>query len=147
MKITEASLSIEPADDGSPYFLVEVDYAIDSQGVALTDNERVVITLQAAGAGDPADHGTIQPLDLVLADVPIAPDGTEPIRGAVQRRIHRQVLDVDQDWWMSAEDGEPIPIAEFKDRLIAQVEVRRSMTVSAARTNVFIGSFGPLASR
>ena len=146
MRVVDATLRIGSGVEASPYCTVEVAYDIEIEPTDTPlDGLRAVVILRAAGPDEITEHGHVHPLELVLADEPIEATGPGKVSGRAARLVHRHVLDVDEDWWASDEDGQLVPIAEFRDRLIAQVEIRRSTVVAAARTNVFVGSFGPLA--
>lgn len=79
----------------------------------------------------------------------LAGDADALVPGSLERRLEREVvrvdLDVEQDWWDTDQAGGTLPIAEFADHLVAEIEVRaRDHVVASAVTPTVTGSWGAL---
>lgn len=70
-------------------------------------------------------------------------------RGGTARRfeklVHRNDLDVEQDWWRAGQGGETEEIAEWIDHLVADIRLEHSgRIVDQVTTAVVSGSWGVL---
>lgn len=145
--LSEARLSID-ADPSRPHrrsVTVRYRVAFSAAEVAVGQVFAERVVLQAVPNPDPAAHGQVHPLNLVLADRAVVAD-TPLAEREVSMSVPRHVLDVDQDWWQSDESGEPRPIAEFEDRLVAQIDLVAYVPPPPVQvqTNIVSGSWGVL---
>lgn len=145
--LIDAHLSIE-ADPGRSHrrqvtVRFRVKFTPAEVAVGQVFAERV--TLQSVPNADPSAHGQVHPLNLVLADRALVAQAGGAER-EVTLSVPRHVLDVDQDWWRSDESGQPEPIAEFEDRLVAQIDLVAYVPPPPlhAQTNIVTGSWGVL---
>lgn len=84
----------------------------------------------------------IEPL-LCGSDSYVMADGA--VARVFERDLSRYRLDVEQDWWSTAQDGSVRPIAEWADHLVAEIRLTVDDTlVAAATTAVLSGSWGAL---
>jgi hypothetical protein len=145
--LSDAELSIEPDPDRPNRRRVTVRFRLAftpaEQAVGQVFSERV--TLRSVPNDDPADHGPVHSLNLVLADDAVVAAGPATER-EVTRSVPRHVLDVDEDWWQAAEDGTTQPVAEYLDRVVADIELVAYAPPPPlhARTNTVSGSWGVL---
>jgi hypothetical protein len=145
--VSDAELSIEPDPERPNRRRVTVRFRVGftpaEQAVRQVFSERV--TLRSVPNDDPADHGPVHSLNLVLADDAVIAEGPQAER-VVAASVPRHVLDVDEDWWQTAEDGTTQPVAEYVDRLVAEIELVAYVPPPPlqVRTNTVSGSWGVL---
>jgi hypothetical protein len=145
--LSDARLSIEPDPDRPNRRRVTVQFR-----VAFTPAEQAVrqvfaerVTLHSVPDEGASGHGRVHSLNLVLADDAVVADGPETERSVVAS-VPRHVLDVDEDWWQAAEDGTTQPVAEYVDRLVAEIDLVAYVPPPPlqGRTNTVSGSWGVL---
>lgn len=143
--IVQPTLAVDRRDAASAnHRVVRVDYQLeidpDDPVVGKQVSERIVVHAidlhDAAGRPDPAPV-------LRIERTFVARPGRHH-RGALET-IARITLDVEGDWWASSLDGEPIPIAEWADHLVADIIVQAGEnSLAAATTPIVTGSWGVL---
>ena len=144
VRIEDLQLVVTTVDDHPASRRVCVDYALDVEPddpvVGRFVEERTVV--RAVDEHDAA----VAPSDLPVVEVVTtftASAGRR--RRTVYATVHRLQLDVEGDWWAADLGGEPLPIAEWLDHLVAEVELLvDGHLVATATTPVLTGSWGVL---
>lgn len=143
--ISTPSLMIAPDPGGRPgrrLLRLAYDLTLDPGEAAgpQTFEERVVV--HAVDEHDAAVPPTGQPV--LRCTATFEPASTE-VHRSVDRPVERADLDVEQDWWATSNEGEPIPIAEWLDHLVGEISLwRDGEQVASASTAVVTGSWGAL---
>ena len=145
--LSDAQLSIEPDPERPNRRRVTVRFRVgfspSEQAVGQVFAERV--TLRSVPNEDASGYMRVHSLNLVLADDAVVAHGPQVEREVVAS-VPRHVLDVDEDWWQTAEDGSTQPVAEYVDRLVAEIELVAYVPPPPlqAQTNTVSGSWGVL---
>lgn len=76
-------------------------------------------------------------------DTYVVTAGTHP--RSVEAVVNRVDLDVEQDWWEADQGGDPVPIAEWLDHVVADIRLEFvGGAVVTATTPTVTGSWGAL---
>lgn len=116
----------------------EVHVGGDLDGVTLTET----IIVRAARAIDAPVKPTSEPVVVSRQEFPAVVGSTERRTEVI---VDRSSLDVTLDWWSSGHGGETEPIAEWVDRIVADVQLSIGDDVVAqATTPIVEGSWGAI---
>jgi hypothetical protein len=98
------------------------------------------VVLHGVSCHDAPVEPTTEPLYRVQAVYP-AIEGA--VHRAIDQRVQRTDLDVEQDWWSNAQDGAVVAIAEWVDHVVAEIQIVCNGQIQAeAATPIISGSWG-----
>ncbi len=144
VELRDPVLTVEPVEGHPGQRRLRVGYEIDcgaSDRIAGREvGER--ISVHAIDEHDAAVRPTREPI-VESTDLFAVDEGTTRRESDwVCRRVD---LDVQQDWWSSSPGGDPIPIAEWRDHIVADITLTMSGRVIAqVQTPVVTGSWGAI---
>ncbi len=144
VELRDPELTVETVDEHPGQRRVRVRYALVCEpGDRIVDREiGERISVHAIDEHDAAVRPTREPI-VESTDVFTAGEGTTP--RDIDWVCRRVDLDVQQDWWSSSPGGDPIPIAEWRDHIVADVTLSMSgRVVAQVRTPVVTGSWGAI---
>ncbi|MDH3752933.1 MAG: hypothetical protein OEU32_03585 [Acidimicrobiia bacterium] len=142
--ISEPRLSVELVSDhpGRRFVRIEYELEVDSTDPLIGRELTEHIVVHAVDEHDAPILPSPGPV-VVRSDRLVIEPGRQP-RATVQA-VHRVELDVEQDQWRSDHAGEPLPIAEWLDHLVADISLLLDdAPVASATSPVLTGSWGPL---